>query len=124
MTTHGSTPSSNKWVVPPIQNPWPLTEVRPSLAQTSLQRSRNQVLFIGAQELFEVLNANSGAVEGMSVLDERWCSKAVMALQLQVESDMFMLAPFALVFVWGMRKLMNFVLFDACPLVIFVLCVT
>jgi len=57
---------------------------------------------------------------GMSVLDERWCSKAMMALQLQFESDMFMLAPFALVFMWGMRKLTNFVLFEAWPLVIFV----
>ena len=61
---------------------------------------------------------------GMSVLDDRWCSKAVIALQLQVELDMFILAPFALVFMWGMRNLTNLVLLEARPLVIFVAHVT
>ena len=54
------------------------------------------------------------------MLDERWCLKAMMVLQSQVESDIFILALFALVFVQGMRKLTNFVLFEAWPLVIFV----
>jgi len=47
-----------------------------------------------------------------------------MLLQLQVESDMFILAPFMLVFVQGMTKLMNLVLLEAWPLVIFVECAT
>src|SRR5882724_11970787 len=106
MTTHRLT-LSKRWVVPPIWKLWPLTEVSPSFAQTLLHWSRNQVLFISAQDPSDILNAKMGAVTGMRELDDRWCSKAVMVLQLQVESDMIILAPFSLVFVQGMRKLMH-----------------
>ena len=58
MTTHGSTPSNKKKVVPPILNPWPRTLLSPALDHTSRQRSRNQVRRRGAHEPPAVLKAN------------------------------------------------------------------
>ena len=52
---------------------------------------------------------------GVRDLDDRWCSKAIMVLQLQVELDMFILAPSVLVFMQGMRKLMNLELMSSSP---------
>ena len=43
MTTHGSTPSNKRKVVPPILNPWPRTLLSPAIDHTSRQQSRNQV---------------------------------------------------------------------------------
>jgi len=101
MTTHGSVLSSRRCVVPPIRKPWPLTEVRPSLAHILLQCSKNHILFIGAQVLSDVSNANKGEDAGMLVLEERWCLKAEIALQLHLESDMCMVVPFSSVFECG-----------------------
>ena len=61
---------------------------------------------------------------GMRELDERWCLKAIITLQLHFESDTFILALSALVFMQGMTKLMNLVLLAVVPLVILVECVT
>ena len=117
MTTQGSTLSRSRCVVPPIRNPCPLTEVRPSWAQASLHRSRNHFLFIGAHEPSDVSNAKRGVVDGIIELDDRWCLKAAIELQSQVESDKLIFAPFSLVFVWGMVKLTYFVPLAAIPLV-------
>jgi len=94
-------------VVPPILKPWPLTEVSPSFTQISLHQLRNQFLLIGTQDPSGVLKVKRGAEAGMRELDERWCSNAIIALQLHVESDTFILAPSTLVFVWGITKLIN-----------------
>src|SRR5882724_8810456 len=72
MTTQGSTPRSKRCVVPPIRNPWPLIDERPSFAQTSLHRSRNHVLFIGAHDPSDVSKVKRGAVEGTSELEDMW----------------------------------------------------
>ena len=88
MTTQGSTPRSKRCVVPPIWNPWPLTDERTSFSQTSLQWSRNQVLFICAQDPSDVSKVKRGTVVGTAKLEDMWCSKEAVALQLQVESDM------------------------------------
>jgi len=45
-------------------------------------------------------------------------------LQSHVELDMFILAPFALVLVQGMMKLMNFIPLAVMPLVMSVECAT
>jgi len=97
-----------------------LTDVRPSLAHISLQQSKNHILFIGAQVLSDVLNVNKGEDVGMLVLEERWCSKAEIAPQLHLKSDMCMVVPFSSVFEHGIVILMNFVLLAVMPLVMFV----
>ena len=104
MTIHGSMPSRSKWVVPLIWKLCPFIEDKPSFSQTALHLARNQVHFIGAHWPSANSNVKSGAVSGMDVFDERWCSRADVALHEHVESVMLTSSPFSFVFMHGMWK--------------------
>jgi len=104
MTTHGSTPSSNRWVVPPIQKPWPLTDVNLSFSQMALHLAMNHECFIGAHWPFTVSKVKRGADLGIAMLEDKWCSRVEVALHGQVESMMLMSSPVSFVFVCGIWK--------------------
>jgi len=103
-----------------MRNPWPFTEDRPSLRQTSLHLSINHDRFMGDHDLSAVSKAKSGASVGMLVFKDRRCSKAPTALHLHLESDRFMVSPSSLVLVCGTSKLINFDPLAAMPCLILV----
>ena len=115
MTTHGSTPIKSRWVVPPTWKLWPLTDVRPSASHIELQQSIIQDHHIGDHVSMPVSKANRGVELGMDLLEERWCSKAVVALHWHVESVILISSPFSFVLVRGKWKLMNLRLLAAVP---------
>ena len=120
MTTHGSTPNKSKWVIPPIWNPCPLIEDKPSFSHTALQQDRNHEHCIGDHCPSAILNMNRGADSGIATFEERWCSRAVVALQGHVESVTLTSSPFSLVLVFGKWKFMYFRLLVAMPCLIMV----
>jgi len=79
----------------------PFIEDKPSFSQIVLHLERNEVHFIGANWPSADLNAKSGAEAGMDVFNERWCSRAVVAMHRQVESVTLTSYPHSFVLVHG-----------------------
>ena len=104
MTMKGSTPSKSKWVVPPMQNLWPVSRGIAESNHALLQQSMNQVHFMGAQAPCSVLYANRGAFGGMLALMLQWLLKAARVLHLQPESVQQIHLPFNFVFIKGAKK--------------------
>ena len=76
-------------------------DAKPSADHIVLQQSMNHDHYISDHMPFPVLNANRGAVSGMSWFEERWCSKDVVALHWHVELVILMSLPFSFVLVHG-----------------------
>ena len=104
-----------KMSCPTNPKPWPLKDCKPSCAQMSPQRIRNQVCIIGTQVSTLVSKAKSGALSGTEELEWRWWSKANIRLQLQRVSVIQMSLPSSFIFVWGMKRLEKTEPFDVMP---------
>src|SRR6266481_2040797 len=86
MTTQGSMPLIRWCIMPPIWKLWPSNLSNPSSSQITLHLSMNHAFVMGAQPPSVVCHAKSGASSGISGLDTRWCSKAVMGLDRSRQS--------------------------------------
>ena len=75
-------------------------------SQITLHLVRNQPHFLGNQPSSAISKVKRATVVGTSKFDDRWCSKAEVALQGQVKSVALMSSPLSFVLVCGMRKFM------------------
>jgi len=62
-----------------------------------LQQARNHDCLIGDHVSIPVLNVNRGVESGIILLEDRWCSKAIMVLHWHVESVILTSSPFSFV---------------------------